>query len=69
MQQEKQQKLPETAGTIRLQIYILYHANGRLLKVTQSGKDLVVCEYDANGNQTKLTDIDAGSTLYEYDAF
>lgn len=46
-----------------------YHPTGSILSITQGGNTLISCEYDENGNQTKLTDVDAGVNEYTYDAF
>lgn len=52
-----------------------YNTQGDILKVSQVGKDLIVCTYDEYGNQKTLKDIDANPNTagkenkYEYDAF
>lgn len=46
-----------------------YHSNGNISTVAQGGTILITNEYDEYGNQIKMTDVDAGQNLYEYDAF
>ena len=44
-----------------------YHSNGKPKKVTSESSTFRI-EYDGVGNQTQLTDPDAGTITYEYDA-
>ena len=66
---DKVTQITESADGSSVTNAYFYHSNGNLLNVTQASKQLIICEYDENGNQTKLIDIDAGATEYVYDAF
>ena len=46
-----------------------YYSNGKVKKVNDGLKDLVITEYDEYSRQNKLTDLNAGITQYEYDAY
>lgn len=45
-----------------------YYSHGGLKDVKQAANTLIANEYDVNGRQTKLTDLNAGVTSYLYNA-
>jgi len=50
-------------------LHYTYHSNGKVKSVTQNGVVLTSTQFDSFGRQTELNDINAGTTVYEYDAF
>lgn len=46
-----------------------YHANGEIEEIYYDGTLMGEIDYDAFGRQTKLVDINAGTSYYDYDAF
>lgn len=55
----------DEAGTLTFQ----YYSSGLEKQTSMGGQVLVSMEYDQYGNQTKIIDKDAGTTLYDYNAF
>ncbi|TLU98952.1 FG-GAP-like repeat-containing protein [Dyadobacter luticola] len=50
------------------QLEYTYYSHGGLKEVKNAGIVLTSSEYDAQGMQTKLTDLNAGATSYDYNA-
>ncbi|MES2568115.1 MAG: SpvB/TcaC N-terminal domain-containing protein [Bacteroidota bacterium] len=46
-----------------------YYSNKKPKSITLNGTQMNYIEYDANANQTKLVDKDAGTTLYNYNNY
>jgi len=46
-----------------------YHSNGKVKDVIRDGVVLSSTKFDNLGRQTELSDINAGTTIYEYDAY
>ena len=44
-----------------------FYSHGQLKSIKNGNQILVSNEYDSYGRQTKLIDINAGTTMYEYD--